>query len=201
MLSENEKFWQQLKNFEVLAASQHAMMGHPKVVFKDGAILPHAESRIERLSVLFEATTLDLHLTIMNQFHYLSRLPLEYHNTSQSQQDDTVPSWFELVLRIRKACPTRRILVWDFMQPERVALPFSMTVLNVDEDLSDHVRKPVSEAIAHSKLLSKVFRNDHLSDEAGQVLDAQYETDLQNIEGMENVVLVRSEKVPKDLHV
>ncbi len=199
---EEENFWKSVRECEVLAASQHAMMGHPNVVFKAGTILPKAEHRIERLSALFETTSLDLHLTIMNQLAYLSRLPTNYLTQEDTGGlNDTIPSWFELVGRIRRVCPSRRILVWDFMMPETVALPFVMTVLNVDEALADAIRKPVSASIAHNNLISKVFQKSILSEDVSDILHSQYEKDLDNIETMENVVLIRGEKVPADLHV
>ena len=201
-LAENERFWDGLRQCEVLAASHHAMMGHPKVVFKADTILPKAEDRIERLSAIFQATSLDLHLTIMNQLYYLSRLPTDYLTREDTiGLNDHVPSWFDLLARIRRACPRRRILVWDFMKPENVALPFAMTILNVDESLADRMRKPVSEAITHTKVISKIFQKSFISESVSEVLHAQYHEDLHNIESMENVVLIRGEKVPADLHV
>ncbi|MGD9294290.1 MAG: hypothetical protein PVI41_05345 [Roseobacter sp.] len=200
--TDEEGFWKNLRECEVLAASQHAMMGHPNVVFKAGTILPNAERRIERLSGLFEATSLDLHLTIMNQLAYLSRLPTKYLTQEDTRGlNEAIPSWFDLVARIQQVCPSRRILIWDFDTPEKVALPFVMTVLNVDEALADVMRKPVSESITHNKLISKVFHKNILSEDVSMILDTQYEKDLENIQTMGNVVLIRGEKVPADLHV
>ena len=195
-------FFRRLTRSELLVASQPAMMGHPRDVFRQGLILPGAEDRVSRLSTLFAGQALDLHLTITNQADYIRMLQGDIAMEPLVEGlHDATPSWHELVLRLRKACPERRILVWDFEEPARIALPFAMTMLSFDEALMEELREPVAEAIRVTALLPKILQRTVVPEEFLEELDAQYDDDLTAIEGIDNVVLIRSNLIPDDLQL
>jgi hypothetical protein len=197
-----EAFYRRLTRSELLVASQPAMMGHPRDVFREGLILPGAEERVARLSQLFTDQRLDLHLAITNQADYIRILQgdIDMEDVVQSLHDGT-PSWHELIERLRRACPERRILVWDFEEPARIALPFAMTMLSVDEALIGEMREPIAEAIRVTALMPRILQRNVVPEDFLEELDAQYEDDLTAIEAMENMVLIRSNLIPEDLHL
>lgn len=191
-----DTFWTELRGTQVLVASQHAMLGHPDKAFDDSQILPQSEKRVERLSNMLSGSTLDLHLTISNQRDYLSALPAEaVRNINTFSR---APSWYELAARIEAVCPDRRLIVWDFTKPEKVALPFVLAMFNLDDGEIDKLKKPVRTSIAHSRLLSKVFQTKMLDAPLQAMLGEQFQQDLNAIDAMRNTVLIRSDTVPKE---
>ncbi|MEP1611197.1 MAG: hypothetical protein ABJL72_04665 [Roseobacter sp.] len=197
-----EDHWQRWKSFEVLAGSQHAMMGRPKDVFQLHAILPEAEQRIARLSNFFSNCTLDLHLAITDQGTYLQSIPSDYLTQLQSQtQACSVPSWAELVARISQSCPNRTLYVWDFSRPAFVALPFAVAMVNGSEDLTDELRKPIAEALVENARAPEDVSPSALDQDMFDVFREQYEYDLDSIDSIESTVLIRSSNIPEELQV
>lgn len=197
-----DPFWVRINGCQLLSASQPGMMTDPKRAFKNGQIMPQAERRIKRLSRVFEDARLDLHLTIVNQVDYIRLLQKDVDpGKIVDEFDDRAPSWYELAARIKAACPERRLLVWDFTDPARMALPFAMEMIGFDEGSTDLLTPPVNEAIRVGVLLSKILQRDMVNTEMQAILDAQYQKDLQNIDTLENTVLIRADQVPEALHV
>ena len=192
----SEGFWTELENTQVVAASEHAMLGHPDKTFSDSQILPRSEQRVERLSSLLGTMGLDLHLTIANQQEYLARLPAE--TVMKINTFSRVPSWYELASRIQDVCPDRRLIVWDFTEPEKVGLPFVLALLDLEDSSVDHLKEPIRESLEHSRIMSRVFRNNVGDENLNTLLNEQFQQDLDAIDAMDNTVLVRSDIVPKE---
>lgn len=190
----------QLRGAELLVASQPGLMGHPRDVFKEGLILPDAEQRVARLSQIFHDKDLDLHLAITHQADYLRALQGDIALTKVlGGFQDGVPSWYEFATRLRRACPDRRLLVWDFEAPDKIALAFAMTMLSVDEALLPELKDPVSEALRVRALLPRIMDPNAVPEAMMAQLDAQYEEDLNGLDQLENTVLIRSNLIPEDL--
>lgn len=199
---DEDPFWVRLDACQLMAASQPTIMGRPKMVFRDGLILPQTERWIHRLSQIFAGTQLDLHLTITNQVDYIRLLQKDVDPSDiLGQFDDRAPSWYELVVRIKRTCPQHRLLVWDFTDPAKVALPFAMEMIGFDEKSADLLMQHVNEAIRVDVLLSKILKRDVVHQDIQDVLDAQYDKDLQNIGALEDTILIQPGQIPQDLHI
>ncbi len=190
-----------LTGHEVLAISQHAMAGHPHAVLKRGYILPDAELRIARLCGAFRGVPLDLHLTATDLDHYTLLLPNGLAGSATNEDPNHIPSWFELAMRIRTVCRHNRLFVWDFSCPERVALPFAMTVLNMDESLKNKTKGHVQRSLVHSEVLFRVFKKTVFGDEYRESLRGQYAQDLNLISELENTLVIRADAMPKEYSV
>lgn len=195
-------FWEQLSRYKTVVASQHAMMGHPKEVVKNGLLLPNAHKRVEKLSAFFDSTSMDIHLAILDQTQYLSKLPASNitNNTAKLHTSESLPSWFELVSRIRNSCPNNRLIIWDFSNPTAIALPFVMTILNLDEVKLEKMKKPVADYFRQKSIMARIVQGNDLDNNFCYKLDEQFENDLDNLETLENTIIVRSEDVPLDFH-
>jgi hypothetical protein len=195
-------FLERLSQRELLVASQSAMMAHPRDVYKDGVILPGAEARVARLSHIFAETEMDLHLTITHPADYLRALQGDVEPAKLLDAfSAAVPSWHEFAIRLRDACPNRRLLVWDFEAPDRIALAFAMTMVSFDEEMSGSLRAPVAEAIRVSTLMPKILDRNLVPEGLLVQLDARYEEDLTALDNMENTVLIRSDLIPEELRL
>lgn len=193
-------FLGQLRGAELLVASQPGLMGHPRDVFRDGLILPGAEDRVARLSQIFIDTDLDLHLAITHPADYLRALQGDISLTKvMGGFHGSVPSWLEFATRLRRACPNRRLLVWDFEAPDKVALAFAMTMLSVDETHLTGLKAPVAEALQVSTLLPMIMDQQAVPNDLMAQLDARYEEDLNALDQLDNTVLIRSNLIPEDL--
>ncbi|WP_300058206.1 hypothetical protein [uncultured Roseobacter sp.] len=196
-------FWKDLRDHRIVVASQHALMGHPKRVLRHGVILPHAERRIAKLCALFNGHSMDLHLGITDQARYLLQLPAGNRDGDGGRLDfsERVPSWFDLAARIRESCPNNRIIVWDFSEPDAVALPFVMTLLGVEEDQLDVMKVAVADHVRHQSVLSKLFPRETLTPDVQVLLRRQFEHDLQNLETLQDTIVIRADEVPDELRV
>lgn len=189
-----------LRGADLLVASQPGLMGHPRDVFRDGMILPGAEDRVARLSQIFVDTDLDLHLAITHPADYLRALQGDIALTKVMDGfHNTVPSWLEFAVRLHKACPNRRLLVWDFEAPDKIALAFAMTMLSVDETHLSDLKAPVAEALRVSTLLPMIMDQQAVPNDLMARLDAQYEEDLNALDRLDNTVLIRSNLIPEDM--
>jgi hypothetical protein len=193
---ERHAFCQELTAYTTVVASQHAMMGHPKQALKQSQILPEAEKRIERMCRLFPASTVDLHLAINDQKEYL--LQTLSSDVARLNTEQDLPSWFDLALRIRDVCPDRRLIIWDFSNPNAISVPFVMTMFALDEGKMDQVKKPIYDDLSLKETLSKVVQKAHVSEELSAALDAQYDDDLARLEALVDTVVIRSRDVPEE---
>ena len=200
---QSAKLCAHLAGFQTVVVSEHAMTAHPKQVLKQGVILPNAEQRLARLSMLLSDFDMDLHLAITDQAQYLSQLPVRNAAARADRFDlsERVPSWFELVSRIRNACLRNRIVVWDFSDPKSVALPFVMTMLNLEEQELETMRASVSDYVRRKSVLAELFPSAHLGSDAAELLLQTYKQDLDNLEALENTVVIRASKMPATLRV
>ena len=201
-VTEQDRFWKRLSKYQVLAASQHAMLGHPKDVIRKGVILPDAAGRVERLCELFKGHRLDLHVTITRQSNYISGMPPD-QLTSEDLEAPTggVLSWLEFVSRIRAVSPDNQVLVWDFSDPGKVALPFAMAMLHFEEALVSKLKTSVKKSIEYRAVFEKIFDAYVPNDDICNLLDAQFEADLKGIEALPNTVVIRPSAVPKEFHI
>ncbi len=200
---ESATFRAHLAEFQTVVASEHAMTAHPVHALKQGVIMPNAGQRIARLSTLLSTFEMDLHLAITDQAQYLSQLPVRNAAARAERFDlsERVPSWFDLVARIRAACPRNRIIVWDFSDPTAVALPFVMTVMNLEVQELETMRASVLEFVRRKSVLSALFPSAQLGSDVAQLLRQTFEQDLDTIETLDNTVMIRASQMPESLHV
>jgi hypothetical protein len=110
-------------------------------------------------------------------------------------------SWSELVFRIRRGAPERNLVVWDFDRPNAIALPFVEAMLGLK---AIDIKQQVLEAISNETTPVGSGPIDYSDDTLARAvarLDAAYERDLDEIERMEGVTLVRHEAISPDRHL
>lgn len=194
-----DPFFQMLKERAVLAISQHLFMAHPDYVVRDGQFLPGAERRVARLADLFRHTTLDLHLTIQNPKTYVPFLPTANRKgIDLAFLPEEIPSWLDLASRLRQACPDNRIVVWDFSDLARMALPFAITLINADEALANTIEPYINASVQYDLTLSRVVQQDFFDSDAVGLVDREYARDLSGIAALPNTILVQSEDIPEE---
>lgn len=184
-----------------IAGSQHAILGRMEDCFLNERAFPQAEARIENLKKIFSATPIAYHLAIQSQFDYLLAAYLRDPKKLNSAETFFIPSWAQLVERIKLADPASRVFVWDLEQPSKILLSFLISLLDItDED----------QIIALKEFLKKEF-SSHFPYAGGQEvpdflralsprLDDQYEQDLEAIGRLSSVSLSLSDSVPVEFH-
>ncbi|WP_299962081.1 hypothetical protein [uncultured Roseobacter sp.] len=186
-----DKFRARLGQYKYLSASQHVMLSHAKSTIRDGIILPGAEARVERLASAFQKSPLELHLTITGLTRYLHSLHAAHRSGSLSEYvSGSIPSWSEAVRRIREASEAFRLVVWDFSDPARVALPFTMTLLHAREAWRGAITRPVDQIVLQEDTLERMFVRERFSAELTGLLQSRYAQDLEEIAQLENTVLI-----------
>ena len=194
-------FVSELSNQGTVVISQHAMLGNPESSFKK-KVLPYAEARVLRITDIFAAVPLTFHLTITNQFDYLQATMESWGEGQVFPTPRNVPSWADLVRRMKAAAPDRQIIVWDFERPEIVALAFAISMLNTTDnslikDLKQHMSAHFKSP-EHKANRQEIPGLDH---DLIHRLDAQYDVDLAVIEVTEGVSLIRPESIPEEFHL
>lgn len=184
-----------------IAGSQHAILGKMEDCFLNERAFPQTEARIEKLKKLFSATPIVYHLTIQSQFDYLLTAYLRDPKKLNSAENFFIPSWAQLVERIKLADPASKVFVWDLEQPSRVLLFFLISLLDITGE---------DQIITLKELLKKEL-STHFSYASGQEipdflralshrLDDQYEHDLEAIGRLTGVSLTLSDSVPVEFH-
>lgn len=189
-------FLRDVASFETVAFSQHALLGTPHEIVSDPHALIRAAERMTRLSDIFQNHPVAIHITIMNQVNYLSSI-MEEPVASSITFINSV-SWSVLIAALRAATPERHFIVWDFQQPKQIALRFLESMLNLNDiDLLAKYRASVQQNLisqmAGTVLAEKVELSDHWK--------ARYDEDLNEIEQMKGVTLVRGDSVPSYYHL
>lgn len=191
-----------LSAYDAVAVSQHAFLGSPEDCFLKRRALPYTHARIARVSEIFADVPLTLHLTLQSQFDYLHTTMNRLPAGETIPQSGLVPSWSELVRRIKAAAPDRQIVVWDFEKPEKVALAFLICLLAtkdaalikaLDALLSATIRRPEPPSGSHETL--------GIPHDLIERMDAQYDLDLEDISKIEGVSLILPESVPEEFHL
>jgi len=176
-----------------IAASQHDLLGSAKGCFINKKALPFTEARIERLLSIFSSVPLVLHLSIHSQFDYFKESVSQMEIGNALPQPFIIPSWFELVQRIKETAPSTPIVVWDFERPERVVLEFSVSLLCIsDHRAINAISQSLQDEVRRTSKVPLVTRNDcELPCKVIAQMDKQYEFDLNSISRMEGVSLIR----------
>jgi hypothetical protein len=186
---------------ETVAFSLPTFFGYPTDALRPRKSFPLAESRVGRLSGLMGSSEMTFHLVIASQVDYILRM----RRISAADRLDAIRdarfSWSELVFRLRRGAPERRVVVWDFDHPKAIALPFVETMLGIE---ADRLVGEVLKAISHEATplgSGPIDYSDEILARSVARLDARYEQDLDELENMEGVILVRHEAITPDLHL
>lgn len=115
----------------------------------------------------------------------------------------TIPSWYDLVRAVRSASPEAAIVVWDFDQPNRVVLSFLSELLNEDpSSFGDAIKSKLREnSCQNIKIAQTVKKLIAFPEQLTVAFDEQYDFDLDNIDKMDGVTLVRAESIPGNLRL
>lgn len=187
-----------LAQYQTVAASQHALLGNPSDLIASRKKFPRISSRIRMLSELFGTHSLVLHLSIKSQSEYVGELK---EDELELLSDGSMPSWAELIRLIRAVAPGRKVVVWDFEQPEKIALAFLISLLDTNDlNLIDEWKRFFAERL---DLLKPTHANQSLDGQCGLTsrLHARYEADLNAISSVDGVSLMRSEAIPEEFHI
>ena len=185
-----------------VAISQHALLGTPEDCFLKHKVLPYADARIARVSDIFAAVPLTVHLTIFSQFDYLHTAMNRLPKGKAFPQPSIVPSWSKLVQRIKVAAPDRQIMVWDFENPEKIALAFMICLLDTKDDgLIDAIATHLSVTIKRPEPAINSPEISGVSHEMIDRMDAQYDFDLEEINRIEGVSLILPDSIPEEFHL
>ena len=191
-----------LSNQGPVALSQHALMGRIEDCFIKRKMLPYADKRLGRLTEIFANVPVTLHLTIQNQFDYLQAAVNRLPEGKSFPEPRVVPSWSELVRRIKAAAPGTKVVVWEFDKPEEVALSFLMYLLNIENDgLINAMRRHLRATL---KRQDTTLNGDEFPGpfhELTNRMDLQYELDLLALGRMKGVSLIPIGSIPKELHL
>lgn len=190
---------QSLAKHKAVAISQHAVLGDPGEFMMSPTALKRATKRIEKISELFHDRELTFHIIIIGQMDYLCEVM--GNRTSDVIAARSVLSWSELVRTLKVAAPDRHFVIWDFERPSNVALAYILTMLETaDSALIEQLRLLLPRTPA---LLSSSRREPDLIGMSNIVhqLDDQYDIDLDQIEKMVGVTLVRSDAVLGRFHL
>lgn len=186
---------------KTVAVSKPNFFGRSADALRPRKSFPLAEARVGRLSELLGTCETTFHLTIASQVDYILRM----HRVSKGDRlmaiRDTQLSWSELVFRIQRSAPERHLVVWDFDHPQAVALPFVDEMLgSAAHDIKQQILSAIQlEAIPNGS--GQVDYSDTNFETAAARLDERYDRDLDDIEKMDGVTLVRYEEIPPDLHL
>ncbi|MFV0490397.1 MAG: hypothetical protein ACK5M4_01080 [Pseudorhodobacter sp.] len=184
-----------------VAASQHALLGLPEDCFFKNKVLPYTEARIGQISEIFAAVPLTFHLTIRSQFDYL-RLAMNRRPEDRALTEPRIiPSWAQLVHRIKASAPDSQVVVWDFEQPEKVALAFLICLLDTRDG---RLIETLAEYLGMTLKRPEMPLNNHeipgIAPELADRLDVQYELDLKALDQIDGVSLILPENVPEEFH-
>lgn len=186
---------------ETVAISQPTFFGLSTDALRPRKSFPLAESRVGRLSGLIGSCEMTFHLVITSQIDYILRMRRMSAADRLTAIRDARFSWSELVFRLRRGAPERSVVVWDFDRPKAIALPFVETMLGIE---ADRLVKEVLKAISREATplgSGPIEYSDEILARAVARLDARYEQDLDELENMEGVTLVRHEAITPDLHL
>jgi hypothetical protein len=199
---------ERVKNFtkaasalDTVAVSQPNFFGVPADVLRPRKAFPLAEARVERLSALVGSLDMTYHLVIVSQIDYILKMKRMSETERLVAIRDAQFSWAELVFRIRRGAPDRNLVVWDFDLPSVAALPFVTTMLDID---AHDLRPQIEAAISPEKLpvgSGSIDYSDGAMATAVERLDARYELDLDEIDSMNGVTLIRHEAIPAEFHL
>lgn len=192
----------QIFECESFAASQHALLGGVEDCFQKNRTLPYSDLRVARVSEIFDLVPLTFHLTIQSQFEYFNASTLRLSKNKTPLDIRGIPSWSQLVKRIKAAAPERNIVVWDFEDHQKAILPFVISLLDIKdgsqiESLSIYLKRYI---IRHGPT---VIKDDilALSPDMVEEMDYQYNFDLLSIDQIEGVSLVRVSDIPIDFYL
>lgn len=184
------------------AASQHAVLGKAEDCFLKNKVLPYTEQRIKRVSQIFATVPVTYHLTIQCQIDYISAAMQRTPPHGVWAEPRIIPSWAELVSRIRAADPRSQIVVWDFERPDKMALAFLTTLLDVYEST---LIEAIYEHLLKTRNMLPVLPVDYatleMSSDVMDRLDLQYEIDLNAIAGIAGVSLILPKNIPEEFHL
>jgi hypothetical protein len=186
---------------ETVAVSQPNMFGVPADVLRPRKAFPLAEARVGRLSALVGSLDMTYHLVIVSQIDYILKMKRMSEVERLAAIRDAQFSWAEVVFRIRRGAPDRNLVVWDFDKPSVAALPFVTTMLGID---AHYIRTQIEAAISPEKIpvgSGSIDYSDATLATAVERLDARYELDLDEIDSMSGVTLIRHEAIPFDFHL
>lgn len=194
-----EAFISRLARYKTVAMSQHALLGPPEDIVHRGKLLPKAEGRLLRLSNIFANYPITIHIAITSQRDYLSKRVESSVSEKAFALEDGVPSWTDLVVRLKTVVPGSQIVVWDVHKPRLTVLAFLGAMLNVvDGALLGKLR---TLAESHPEVIevptAKYVIPSHLINQ----LDHQFETDLLMIARMPGVTLMRSEDIADEMRL
>lgn len=126
---------QKIEDFQKVIFSQHAVLGHPQSILKNGRILPGAEEKIGRISSVFSTHELTFHFNIANQMNYLRNFTDELGvQEIRRNIEFRIPSWYEFFCRLLPHCDGANIVIWDFTLPNTLTLPFIENILGLTPD-------------------------------------------------------------------
>lgn len=186
---------------DTVAVSQPNFFGIAADVLRPRKAFPLAEARVERLSALIGSLDMTYHLVIVSQIDYILKMKRMSVAERLAAVRDAQFSWAEVVFRIRRGAPDRNLVVWDFDLPSATALPFVTTMLDIDpRDL----RPQIEAAISREKTpvgSGSIDYSDAGLATAVERLDARYELDLDEIDSMNGVTLIRHEAIPVEFHL
>jgi hypothetical protein len=186
---------------ETVAISQPNFFGYPTDALRSRKSFPLAEARVGRLSGLVSSCEMTFHLVITSQIDYILKMRRMSAADRLSAIRDAAFSWSELVFRIRRGAPERRVVVWDFDLPKATAIPFVETMLGIEASgITQHVLKAISRELTPAGSGPIDYADASLARAVAR-LDTMYEQDLDDLERMEGVTLVRHEMIPRDLHL
>lgn len=156
-------------------------------------LFPRADGRIARLTKLLSNHNVEFHLLLRSPFDYFFPPSDPVAPRQLAAVLDAKPSWLTVVERLRRATLGRPITVWDFERPSIMAPRLRSSVLGPD------YKEPIYDeeedfADAHQGL-NKVELPDRTESsilEAICLLDDKYDSELDQLEAMPGVNLVRS---------
>lgn len=192
----------ELSDIKATAISQPAMLGRSGDCFIRHKPLPNTFDRISHVSSIFGKSPLTIHLTVASQFDYLKMAMERSQKVHPFTVPKIVPSWSELVLRIKDAAPDRKIVVWDFEQPRKTIVAFVVNMLDlVDEEAVGRIYKWISSSKFWDDFSQFKPDMSAISAEMAEELDAQYDADLKDIQSMPDVYLLGASRIPEEFHI
>jgi hypothetical protein len=173
---------------DFVAVSDPLLLGGANDFLKSGPCFPNAERIASRMEDLLNGCDLRIHLVITNKLDAIwlqPHLPIPQRLHAVRNCDF---SWANLVWRLRRGCPSARIVVWDAEQPDLLADHLS-------KELGAEQQGGVAEALgsnslrdrANDQVLSKYF----LEEDYDRVfsIDQSYDEDLSKISRLSRVTL------------
>ena len=186
-----EAMIRQLVQHDVVAMSQHALLGQYEDCYLRRKVLPQGEARLARLAEVIKPFQMTVHLTITSQYDYLHAALVNDESEIEAISDN-VPSWSQLVQRLRISVPEATFIVWDFERPAAIAPEFLMSLLQLS--MTDVDKSELEQIVATTvDLVPSVLSTHHDSevDALAARLDEQYELDLTVLAEMPGVSLMQ----------